>query len=394
MHRLTLPSGLHTLRQRYRDNGFDLRLVGGCVRERLRGVGAAHDIDLCTDANPDEQRALYRTYAVRHIETGRAHGTWSVLLDGTVYEISSLRSDNGGDQPTRPRFTREWAEDLARRDLTINAILMDFEGGVIDPQQGRADLAAGLVRFVGDADARIREDPLRILRWFRFHATIAQGRFVPHDTLTTKAIQRNRDGLATVSRERVWAEMRRILSEPQGRLALLQVILSGVAAAIDLPVPHLGDPAVSFYRLETAHRHTSDPVSLIAAYLGAPAHVAALASAWRWSTRDRRQALLIAGCIETDRTSPWPDPLAEAKRRVAISDVPAEWMAETLRVMGWPALAQEIVTWPSGFPLRGGDLVAAGITQGPALGDALDRLRRAWADSNYGLTRAALLRML
>lgn len=387
-----VPAGLHRLRQQFRDNGFDLRLVGGCVRDRLRGLGWGHDIDLCTDADPAEQRALYETYTVRHIDTGRAHGTWSVVLDGTLYEISSLRRDAAGS-PSVPHYTRDWDADLARRDLTINAMLMDFEGHVIDPQHGRADLAAGRVRFVGAAATRIQEDPLRILRWFRFHAAIAAGRFAPEDVLTIAAIEHHRRLLAGVSRERIWAEMHRILAEPLGVLALLQMILAGVAPLIDLPVPARTDRAVSLRRLEIAHHHTRDPVSLLAAYLGTTAAATALAEAWRFSSNDARKIRLLADGIDTG-LAPLADPLAAAKRRVKVDRVPTGWMIEILLIRGQPEVAEALRAWRGVCPVRGVDLIAAGIAQGPGLGAVLHRLRQAWADSDYTLTHAALLAKL
>jgi len=167
-----LNPALWCLRDAFRAQGFDLKLVGGCVRDLMLGL-TPKDVDLHTDATPDECVLIYQAEGVRFEETGLSHGTISVIFDHVAYEITSLRTDTETDgRHAVVSYTRDWHTDLRRRDFRFNAMSMSFEGDILDPFGGQADLEAGVVRFVGDAETRIKEDYLRILRWFRF-----RGRF-------------------------------------------------------------------------------------------------------------------------------------------------------------------------------------------------------------------------
>jgi tRNA nucleotidyltransferase/poly(A) polymerase len=163
-----LNDDLRQLRKLFQHYGFDLRIVGGAVRDIMCGQ-TPKDIDLCTNAYPDEAIKIYTDQEIRFEPTGIDHGTISVIMNGETYEITSLRYDTETDgRHAKVTFTRLWYEDLARRDLTINAMSMSFDGVLDDPYGGRDDLQNNVVQFVGDAGARIQEDYLRILRYFRF----------------------------------------------------------------------------------------------------------------------------------------------------------------------------------------------------------------------------------
>ena len=205
---------LKALRAAFQSRGFDIRLVGGAVRDILVGV-EPKDMDFCTDANPDEQREIYTAHGYRFVETGLQHGTITVVIDHVGYEITSLRTETDHDgRHATVAYTRDWMEDLSRRDFTFNAMAMTFDGEVIDPFGGRDDLQNQMVRFVGDADARVKEDYLRILRWFRFQARFGKpGRI---DPAAWQAILDNYKGLKQISRERVWSELKKIVVHPRG----------------------------------------------------------------------------------------------------------------------------------------------------------------------------------
>jgi len=387
-----LPNELIDLRDKFRQNGYDIRLVGGCVRDWLANdpkIRPVNDIDLCTDATPDEQRAIYRHYNIRHIDTGIKHGTWTVLLGNQTYEITTLRQDIETDgRHAKVEYTDDWELDLSRRDLTINAMSMTFEGVLFDPYGGADDLKAGIVRFVGDADQRIREDYLRILRWFRFHGRFAKNRFSRDDVLTEIAIQRNMEGLRFISRERVWSEFKRLLPDPNGLMEIFQIIRLDVAKHIDLPVPHYQDFHISFRRMELAHRLTRNPVSLLAAYLGYSDHMRRIADDWHLSNSEFEQGRLICEFLN-ERMD---DPLTFAKTWAANDQQPKEWLVEALLVRGEVEAAQILKSWivPK-FPICGADLLASGMAPGPALGMRLRYLRLCWARSNFSLTRDDLL---
>ena len=177
-----ITDDLKALRAQFVAAGFDLRLVGGVVRDTIASI-PAKDIDLCTDATPEQQIEIYHRYGYRAIPTGLQHGTITVVLDSVPYEITSLRIDVKTDgRHAEVEFTNDWHADLARRDLTINAMAMTFDGEVIDPFGGQQDLQDRVVRFVGDAEQRIQEDYLRILRCIRFMGRFGDINRIDHIT--------------------------------------------------------------------------------------------------------------------------------------------------------------------------------------------------------------------
>jgi len=381
-----LPYSLIDLRNRFRENGYDIKLVGGCVRDWLINEWKGklpHDIDLCTDANPDEQRAIYRTYNVRHIDTGLQHGTWTVVLDDIAYEITSLRTETDCDgRHAKVSYTHDWLLDLSRRDLTINAMNMSFEGKISDPFDGQEDLSQGIIRFVGEPGERIREDYLRILRWFRFHGRFSKGHYSPIDADTMIEIEKNMHGLQKISRERVWSEFSRIISGENGLLEILEIMRSGIASHIDFPVPSIYDHNISFIRLENAYHFIKDPVTLIAIYLGSKDNIENLASKWHWSNHDRQKALLICEFLTIE------DKFKMAKYKIAIEDVPIAWLIDTLYAFGKPTLAKELKEWKIPvFPVGGDDLLATGMKQSPAIGKMLSVMRNIWAESDYKMKK-------
>ena len=189
------------------DAGFAVLFVGGCVRNALLGL-AVGDIDLATDATPETITMLAENAGFRVVPTGIDHGTVTVLAEGLAHEVTTFRSDIATDgRHATVVFSASVAEDAARRDFTMNALYATPQGDVIDPLGGLPDLLARVVRFVGDPAERIREDYLRILRFFRFYAVYgdsAQG--LDADSLAACAA--HADGIDTLSRERVGAEMR------------------------------------------------------------------------------------------------------------------------------------------------------------------------------------------
>ncbi|WP_411838439.1 CCA tRNA nucleotidyltransferase [Paracoccus sp. ME4] len=199
-------------------------LVGGAVRNALLGQ-PINDIDIATDATPDRVIALAEAAGLRAVPTGIDHGTVTVVADGTGFEVTTFRQDVETDgRHATVAFTTDLAQDAARRDFTINALYAGRDGGVIDPVGGLPDLTARRLRFVGDADARITEDYLRILRFFRFLAR--HGREA--DPKAVAACARHRDGLARIARERIGAEIRKLLDAPDPGPAMALMARTGV----------------------------------------------------------------------------------------------------------------------------------------------------------------------
>ena len=203
-----IPAGAGYILQTLAAAGHEGYLVGGCVRDLLRGV-EPHDWDICTSALPEETEKCFA--GRRILGTGLKHGTVTVLVEGEPYEITTYRREGPYSDRRRPdyvRFVPDLAEDLARRDFTMNAIAMDLDGNLRDPFGGAEDIKAGLIRCVGEPDLRFQEDGLRVMRALRFAAVFGY----EIEAHTARAIHENRAMLDRVAAERINAELRKLLA--------------------------------------------------------------------------------------------------------------------------------------------------------------------------------------
>ena len=203
-----IPAGAGYILQMLTAAGHEGYLVGGCVRDLLRGV-EPHDWDICTSALPEETEQRFA--GRRILGTGLKHGTVTVLVEGEPYEITTYRREGPYSDRRRPdyvRFVPDLAEDLARRDFTMNAIAMDLDGNLRDPFGGAEDIRAGLIRCVGEPDPRFQEDGLRVMRALRFAAVFGY----EIEAHTARAIHENRAMLDRVAAERINAELRKLLA--------------------------------------------------------------------------------------------------------------------------------------------------------------------------------------
>jgi tRNA nucleotidyltransferase (CCA-adding enzyme) len=356
-------------------NDFKCYFVGGCIRDSLMGI-EPKDIDLCTDATPQQMIECFsrdrRTNMV--LPTGLMHGTLTVILNKIPYEITTLRIDANHDgRHAEVTFTDDLTTDQNRRDLTINSMAMDFDGNIIDPFGGQDDLINRKIRFVGDADARIIEDYLRILRWFRFHQRFANG--TPFDAETMDAIRRNADGMKIISVERIWAEISKAMTYDNPTM-----LFKGMEAACILPYLR---GVISFDRMAsmaTAAEFTKDPLTRFA-IASTPQAIRDTAESWKWSNQEKAQALFV---VSFDDTS-----VEAQKKAVAVEKAAPYYVAEACRARG---VTTDIESWdvPS-FPVTGYDLMQAGMAQGPAMGGFINYLKNVWADSGYTMTKEMLL---
>ena len=202
-----IPSGAEHILQALTGAGYEAYLVGGCVRDLLRGV-APHDWDICTSARPEETERCFA--GQRIIETGLKHGTVTVLEDGEPYEITTYRTEGPYSDSRRPdyvKFVSSLEADLARRDFTMNAIAMGLDGRLHDPFGGAEDIQAGVIRCVGEPAQRFQEDGLRVMRALRFGAVFGYG----IEERTAQAIHENRRMLERVAAERIRVELCKLL---------------------------------------------------------------------------------------------------------------------------------------------------------------------------------------
>ena len=345
------------------------RIVGGAVRDLLAGRPVS-DVDIATALTPEAVTAALLHAGLRAIPTGIAHGTVTALAEGRTIEVTTLRRDVETDgRHAVVAFTDDFRTDAARRDFTINAMSLDPDGTVFDYFGGAADLAAGRVRFVGNPAERIAEDYLRILRFFRFWARY--GADAP-DAETAQALRDGTAKISALSAERVWSETAKILSvaDPRPALALMEAL--GVLAVL-LPEAD-ARWRTTFDRLAAADA-PADPILRLAALVVEPEQVARRLKLSN-AERDRLIAL-------SEGEAPPPD-ADDAARRRALAETPATVLVARSFLRHEPgpaaaALRDRLATMPAPvFPLQGRDGVALGLAAGPALGEALRRVRDWW----------------
>ncbi|GGK37342.1 CCA tRNA nucleotidyltransferase [Salinarimonas ramus] len=360
--------------------GEETRIVGGAVRNALVGRHV-HEVDLATTATPDETRARGEAAGFKVVPTGLAHGTLTLVVSGEPYEVTSLREDvETFGRHAVVRFGRDFAADALRRDFTINALSLDAEGRLHDYAGGLADLEAGRVRFIGDARKRIREDYLRILRFFRFSADFATGAL---DAEGLHAAIVEREGLAILSRERVRNEIVRLL---EAKRAVEVVGTISDAGFLGLLLGGVADQG----RLARAAAAGRDAVGRLAAALVRTREDAdRLGETLRLSNAERARLASYARLVEHLHDA--ADPIDEAALRRLVADHPPVAAADALAALdGEPRLRVHDEARPAlaGFeadpesipvlPLRGRDLIAAGVPKGPAIGEAMARARARW----------------
>ncbi|SFL00451.1 CCA tRNA nucleotidyltransferase [Falsiroseomonas stagni] len=362
------------------------RAVGGCVRDALAGV-AVHDVDVAAPLPPADIAERLKAAGLKVFETGLAHGTVTAVLGGQAVEVTALRRDVATDgRHAEVAWTTDWAEDAARRDFTINAMSCDGEGRLWDYFGGREDLAAGRVRFVGDAATRLAEDFLRALRFFRFWARYGRG---APDAAAVAAIRGAVEGLARrIAVERIWMELKRLLeaADPVGALLLMEE--TGIRAAA---LPEGADPATLAAGL--ARGLPRDPVLRLAVLVPDGAADARLPSRLRWS---REEAGQYAAARATARVR---GALDDAALRRLLADVPlarlldASWVAESRGEAGdWPGLRARLAAIPVPvFPLRGQDAIDLGHKPDARIGQAMKAVRAWWIEGGCVADRTASL---
>ncbi len=359
-------------------DGNSALAVGGCVRNALMGVPVT-DVDIATDATPDMVQALAHDAGLKSVPTGIEHGTITVVSGGTGYEVTTFRADMETDgRHAVVRFSTDMAEDAARRDFTMNALYANATGRVIDPLGGLPDLEARRVRFIGNAHDRIAEDYLRILRFFRFAAWYGDPDH-GFDPDALAAIADSLDGLAGLSRERIGAEMIKLLSAPDPAPAIATMAQTGVLQAV-LPesVPQGIGPLV---HLEQSVGARPDAIRRLASLSVSDG------TGLRLSKKDQRRLAQYQSLIST---SEHPPELgyrhgADIARdilllRAALLEMPLDPVAiETVRTAA-----------KARCPVKPGDLMPD--YSGAALGEKLREVEDRWIASGFALRKDDLLR--
>jgi len=378
-------AAVRTLFDVLRPAGITARFVGGWVRDAVRGAPLRGEPDLAVDRPPETLMEVLEAARIKVVPTGLKHGTVTAVVSSRPFELTTLRRDVETDgRRAVVAFTDDWLEDAGRRDFTFNAMYADLDGTLYDPFDGRQDLAAARVRFIGDADTRIAEDRLRVLRFFRFHAWYGRP---PFDAAGFDACRRNAGTLRGLSGERVRKELLRLLQAP----APADTIAAMVEAAIlDQWLPE----CVGAARLRELISREDRPDALrrLASILPQGADATAIGKRLKLSTQDslRLEVMLAPEPAIDVAAGPkaWRAQIyglgngLYADRLLLATTTAGDWKAALAAARGWT---------PPELPLSGGDALKLGLKPGPKVGALIEEVERWWIDGDFAADRPACL---
>ena len=374
------------------------RFVGGCVRNTLIGRPVS-DIDIATVLSPQAVTEALKAAGLKAVPTGIEHGTVTAISGGQPFEITTLRRDVATDgRRAVVAFTDDWAEDAQRRDFTLNSLYARRDGSLFDPTgQGVADARAGRIVFVGEAEARVREDYLRILRFFRFFAWYGAE---PADAVALAACEALRGDLKTLSAERVSKEFLKLLAADDPRPAVALMDRTGVLGEV-LPPPIDLARFHALVAIEDEQLFENDPVLRLAALLpDDQVGAAAFAARLRLSNGERDR---LVAALAPESFKSWMSP-REIRRavyrlgpqvfrdRAKLAWARASGTAATMQWRGMIALG-EGWTAPA-FPLTGDEVIAAGVPKGPMVGQVLREVEDWWIDHDFLDDRLSVIEKL
>jgi len=365
--------------------GAEARAVGGAVRNTLLGRPVG-DVDIATTARPEEVIRLAKNAGLGAVPTGIEHGTVTVVSAHRPYEVTTLRRDIATDgRHATIEYTADWAADASRRDFTINALYCDAGGRLFDPLDGYPDILARRVRFIGDARQRIREDVLRILRFFRFHAAFGEG---DADPTGLRACVAERAGMARLSGERVRAELLKLLAAPRAVAAITAMFEHGLLVDVLAAVPW-PQRLQQLAALEAGLGRAPDPLLRLSVLaIAVDEDRLRLAGRLRLSHAER-DALIVPepGTVSRD--------FGDRAARLRLYQLgPDNWARHVLGAWSasrcdasdpvWRNLLALPGSWPPPrLPVRGADVLALGVPPGPHVGTILADFERWWSKSDF-----------
>lgn len=346
----------------------DARLVGGCVRDKLLGI-EPHDYDFCTIKTPNEVMNIFSTKGFQVIPTGLQHGTISVVVNGNVYEITTLRTDDITDgRHAAVSFTTSWETDAERRDFTFNALYMDSEGKIYDYHDGIADLNNRKIKFIGKAEDRIKEDSLRILRYYRFMTKIKN---LKGDEKDIQDIINNKDLIKNLSVERVYSELEKIFDSNNKWNSIKLLNKHGISDII-------------FNKKIIIPKSTSININ----HLDIFSYMADKKDYMKQFKTSNDKNIYVNNVynmyIVDDLTEyNIKKLLLDYSREEILSGIFKKKIHEDITET-WEVLKEDIyeVKKPI-FPLQGKDLIKMGLKQGKYIGEHLKHLKKYWINNNF-----------
>ncbi|XP_043653181.1 CCA tRNA nucleotidyltransferase 1, mitochondrial isoform X1 [Drosophila teissieri] len=372
---------------------YELRIAGGAVRDILMGI-PPKDIDLATTATPEQMKQMFGKEEVRMINAnGEKHGTITPRInDKENFEVTTLRVDIRTDgRHAEVMYTTDWQLDANRRDLTINSMFLGFDGTVYDYFYAYDDLQERRVVFVGEADIRIKEDFLRILRYFRFYGRIASEES-NHDKATLEAIKENAKGLTRISGERIWSELQKIVVGNFGTALFLQMHRCKLLEYIGLPKePYLKE----FDRLCKAldqFEKPHHPILYLTGMLHSVENAIEMHKRLKLSAYERDLARFITQ--EREKVDSQYTTLRHYQKLCLQKYIQRDFVEQLLKYSGKLELYNQLKSWVKpDFPIRGNALAHHGLN-GIRLGLVMDELKLLWADSDFQLTHDDLLKKI
>ena len=374
-------------------DGEEARVVGGAVRNALMRRPVV-EIDIATTAVPEEVMRRAEAAGCKAVPTGIEHGTVTVIVDGHPFEVTTLRQDvETFGRKAKVAFGRDWKTDAQRRDFTINALSASAEGEIYDYVGGLADIDAHRVRFIGDPEERIAEDYLRILRFFRFHAWYGRG---APDAAGLHACIAAREGLQTLSRERVRMELLKLLLAPHATPTLVVMAETGLLVTTLGGVPSLAS-FENMVKVEAAIAAESDAVRRLGALaVAVPEDAERLSHRLRLSNAESEKLLALDHWW---RVSPGAG--EQAARALLYRLGPGAFTDRALLAWSrsdasaadraWRDLASLPQRWTAPlFPLKSADFVSRGVPRGPELGVAMRAAEKAWVEADFPSDHAAI----
>ncbi len=373
--------------------GHEMRVVGGAVRDEWLGLPIG-DVDLATTALPEEVTKILESAGHKAVPTGVEFGTITAVIEGKPYEITTLREDIETDgRHAKVKYTRDWQKDAARRDFTINAMSKDASGNIHDYFDGQRDLREGRIVFVGDAGTRIREDYLRVLRFFRFFARY--GRHAP-DEATLSALKAAAPKIKNLARERIWQEIKKLLAAHDPAESWMLMMSHEVLPHV-LPEANNLAELCSLLSYERMRKKPAAPNALL--------RLAALIDGKKALALELKSRLALSN-MEAQKLGQYLENPLVSDGRFDTSqlsfclyrygfDLTEEFMVlaqARAAQFNWESATEVLEKWvPKSFPIKGEDLLALGLPSGPRVGEILQKVETWWMAQNFVPGRDACL---